>query len=308
MKKSLKIFIAIIILYFLVDRSVYEIIHIMEENVTTGQSVGKINQFFEVKDSVDVVIFGSSRALHHVDPASFSKSAYNAGLDGTRIGAATALISSLNKSKQTLLIHIDHNRIFDSSYLGEDANALLYKSFEDKKTLNFFKKFNIKETIISKASNSYVYNGKLLGILRNYFLPNNEHNFKNGFEPIIPTNVQKEIFKKMYERKPKRLNVNVIKPLKINGLVDRYVDYILEVSKKNESRIIFFTSPSLNKVDEEVKEATRLFFKAKGIVYYDDIDYLDDYGLNIWKDHTHLALKGAELYTIKLQKNLRIIK
>ena len=112
MKKSLQLFLMFLVLFFIADRLIYLGLKTIDKKVFTGQSVGKVNQFLSLKDSVKLLVFGSSRANHSINNLLLDSSSYNIGVDATKTAYATALISSLNKKGQSIIVHIDQNTIF----------------------------------------------------------------------------------------------------------------------------------------------------------------------------------------------------
>ena len=81
------------------------------------------------------------------------------------------------------------------------------------------------------------------------------------------------------------------------------MDEITKVSIKNDSKHLFFTSPSLNKVDAEVIERTTAFFIQKDALYIDYTDYFDELEINQWQDYKHLSKKGATIFSKELAKS-----
>ena len=294
MKKSIKLFLILILVFLITDRLVYSSLKSIDKKVFTGQSGGKVNQFLSLKDSVNVLVFGSSRALHHVDPTELDSLSYNIGVDGTRIGYSAALISSLSKKEQTILVHIDPSAIYNSDYNGDDILGLLNVAKRNKDISNFISDVFPEEIYLSKIFNCYVYNGKVLGLLKNYFIPKDNYEDSNGYEPIIYTI---EIGTKA------KFKYNKISNLP-NPLVDKFILTINKKCKLNNSKLVFITSPSLKKNDDKLRLMTKEYFKSRGIVYYDYSEYIDITDLDNWKDFTHLSAKGAKLFSKELRSKL----
>lgn len=303
MKNSLQLFLSIVICGFIADRMVFEGLIFLEEKVFTGESVGKLNVFLCVKDSVEVLVFGSSRAVHHVNPEDFNKSAFNIGVNGTKVGYSSALISTLESKKQFIIVHIDPHEIFDKNYEGNDGSGLLYKSFSNDKLLNFFKIHYPREVILSRISKCYVFNGKVLAIAKNFFFPGNHKLNHNGYVPLVASKEQQKIFNNMLVKQKGYFNADISKPLQVNPKVNKFVDDIIRVSIQNESKLLFFTSPSLNKVDSEVIDDTVTFFAQKDATYIDYTDFFDQLEVNQWQDYKHLSIEGAKLFSKELAKS-----
>lgn len=303
-KKSLILFLMIVLSLLLVDRMVYALLHSMEQKVYTGQSVGKANLFNKVKDSVDLMILGSSRAARHVDPELFPVSGFNMGMDGTHLGYATALMAVLDKEGQTILVHIDHHEVFDDQYDAEDMLALLNEATDDSKMEKVINKYFPEEIILSKVSKSYVYNGKVLGMLKNYLGSTGAPRISNGFDPLEPSAGQRKTFQDILNKEGRYQELKMPRPLKVNTFFESLVEIAQKSAQNKRSEIIFFTSPSLNKVDDSTRARTTNFFSAKGIRYIDDLDFFNDFDIDHWKDRSHMSKYGAELYSKNLSTQL----
>ena len=302
MKKSLKLLLFFIIVFLVADRFVAFSLRKIDEKVKTGQSVGKVNHFLSVKDSLDVLVFGSSRANHHVDNITLSKSSYNIGIDGTKIGNSAILISTLRKKGQNILVHVDYNTLYDSSYTGDDMLGLKNLITRNEIIKAKIRQFFPEEINLSKVSNSYVYNGKVLGMIKNYFSPNYDYRNYNGYDPLYPSDEQISIFEKLV--KENELPVFTDDELDISSpssKFDGFVDIIIDICKNNNSNLIFFTSPNLKVIDSKYRNATKSYFDSKGVKYFDFIDLVDATDISYWKDFTHMSHKGA----LKLTKELK---
>lgn len=285
------------------DRFVFYAFNSIEKQVLSG-SAGKVNRFFKLKDSISLITLGSSRALHHVISSELNPSSFNMGVDGTRIAYASAMISTLKKKNQLILVHVDHNRIFDQNYKGKDAEGLLYKKFEIPELAAFFNKYYRQEVYTAMVSKCYAYNGMLLGVVKNYLSPTEISTNLNGYEPIYPTDTQQQIFAEMLVNTPEQWNVNISKPLQISKTFNDFIDAIIKKANSTNSTVVFITSPSLNKVDNEVKNEAALYFTSKAVMYWDDIDLFEEFNASLWKDYTHLSHAGAKEYTAHLQTRM----
>ena len=307
MKKSLFLILGIFLAIIVSDRIVYGIIKHFEKQIFIGDSAGKVNYFNKIKDSTDILIFGSSRAVHHLDPKVFGESCFNMGVDGKRIAYATGLVQTLKKKKQTVFVHIDHVKLFDSQYDGVDVLTLLNKTSDNSQLRLFLMDVFPEDVWISDVFKCYSYNGKVFPVLKNYVFQNK--NVKtDGFAPLAPDEEQKAIFKNMVENRKDTLLRTLNKPYVINPLVEKCIDRILEMGRQNESEIIFFTSPSLFQIDDEVRETVKSYFNSKGINYIDDVDFFKGIDYDLWQDYTHMSVKGAELYSEHFYREFQELK
>ena len=195
-KYTFKISLIILIITFIGDKLVFYSLNYISDNVYSGQSIGKLNQYISIKDNLDLIVFGSSRANHNINPTIIKKNSFNMGMDGRMIAYSATLIKLLPKNKdQIVLLHIDPSNAFNDNYTGFDLDALLVKYNRNKIIKNEIDKLN-QNNPFQIYLWSISYNSKILGILKNYLKPKYDYKEYNGFDPIHPTATQKNIFKK----------------------------------------------------------------------------------------------------------------
>jgi len=301
-KYVLKILLLFLLISFITDKITYIVLNKISDRVYSGQSIGKLNHYLQVKDSIDFIVFGSSRANHNINPNKISKNSYNMGIDGRMIAFSATLIKLLPKQKkQLILLHIDPHNAFSNKYNGNDLDALFTKYNRNKTIKNEIDKLN-QDNLFQNFYWSISYNSKVLGILKNYVKP--KYNFKNynGYDPIYPTKTQKNIFKKKLKNVK---SLNCKKKFVLNDIYDMYLNELNLFCKNNNKTLIIFTSPILK---DDCKDDNKYFneiMESKGLVYYDLTDYFkNDNSLTYWKDETHLSNIGAELFTNSLKKIL----
>ncbi|MFD2725971.1 hypothetical protein [Hyunsoonleella rubra] len=303
MKKSLKLFLIVAVVFVAVDRIVSYGLRRMEDKVVTGQGVGKVNQFLKIKDSANLLVFGSSRANHHVENKMLDSASFNMGVDGTKLGQSAGLISTLNKKEQIILVHVDQSTVFDEAYTASDMLNLINISANHKSVKDLILNFFPEEIYITNTVSSYAYNGKVLSIFKNYFLPDAGYMKYGGYDPLVPTSAQKDIFAALLKDNDfvsdKRTEFNV------NSTVDILIDYINKKSEELNSRVIFFTSPSLRPISDEIRSATKNYFGSKQLEYYDYSEFDDGSKIDFWKDFTHMSAKGARAFTKELEVVLK---
>lgn len=88
-----RLLVLFILVSYVMDKVVYFGIRQIESKVYTGQSVGKFNQYLSIKDSLNFIVFGSSRANHHINPSLISENGYNMGMDGQKIAFSARFLS-----------------------------------------------------------------------------------------------------------------------------------------------------------------------------------------------------------------------
>ena len=107
MKKMIFLILSILALFFIIDRITFATLSFMDKNIFSGQLVGKVNHFFKIKDSVEIIIFGNSRANHHINNDQFSLTSFNIGIDGSNLFYHKLLSSTLTKKNQLVILVLD---------------------------------------------------------------------------------------------------------------------------------------------------------------------------------------------------------
>ncbi|WP_340202396.1 hypothetical protein [Ascidiimonas sp. W6] len=305
MKKTIVLALLILLGYLVTDSIVFLGLRYLDKNVYTGQTSGKVNQFLGLKDSVNTLVFGSSRANHHIDILELDSSAFNMGVDATKIGYAAALIETLTKKNQQIFVHIDQNSLLDpdNSYTGKDCLSLINLVDREEGIRSVIEELFPEELSILKISKSYAYNGKTLGFFKNYFKPSYDYKKYHGYDPLVPNETQKEVFLDLWNNKG-RDSIGYNHIIGINPLVEKLIDRIKKKCLENESSLVFFTSPTLNHINPALIERTQNFFESKNIRYYDYTYVFNNFNPEYWKDFTHLSARGANQFTLHLKSNL----
>jgi len=305
MKKALKLIILIIVISFGIDKIVYYSMNALSDKVMSGQAIGKLNHYLQKKDSVDLLVFGTSRANHHIDVSELSSSSFNMGMDGTAIAYSSTLIRLLPKSKKQLVIwHIDPNKVFDSIYNPDDILGLNTKYHRDDTIKEEIKK-NGQSNPLQSFYYSLDYNGKALGIIKNFIRPSYNHNLYNGYEPLIVNDTQKEIFKNTINLKLETTK-NCLKNYNLNPVVKDNLEEVKFFCKKNNKRLIIVTSPTYSPKCKEQYEKLNIIMEQMNITYYDYSSFfVENNSLDYWKDLTHLSKKGAAKFTHALKDTLQ---
>lgn len=302
MKSTLKLLIIVLILTYCLDKIVYLVLNKISDQVMSGQSIGKLNQFLSKKDSLNLIAFGTSRSNHHIDVKKLNTSSYNMGMDGSSIAYAATLIKLLPKEKkQTVLLNIDPNKLFDDTYDGSDLKALATKYNRNK---------TIKEAIKNANQNSNLqyffwsldYNGKTIGIIKNYFLPKYDFESYYGFDPLDVSQAQTEQFKTRLQIKS---SYNCDKKKEINLTAWKYIHDITVFCKNNNKNLILLTTPTYKPTCkiQYIKLAEKL--KSINVTYKNYSDFfVTNNDITYWKDKTHLSSKGASIFSEFLKQDL----
>lgn len=293
----------IIVLSILIDKFVFTLFNVISDEVYTGQSVGKLNHYLRIKDTVDVLIYGNSRVGHHVDPDKIPADCFNMGVNGRKIAYSSTLVNLLETNReQTILFHIDTDNAFSTTYNGDDILALSVKYNRNEIVQEHMDELDMGNPFQAVYS-SLSYNAIVLGILKNYFRPKYDYTHYNGFEPILVSENQRKIFMNKLnktDKKPPCASVFKMNEIYYNALVE-----LKKFCKKNNKMLVLFTSPKFADTCSEDNHYLAKKLNDMGFEYYDFTSlFQEDYNLDYWKDNIHLSGKGAEIFSEKLYKRL----
>ncbi|WP_047245779.1 hypothetical protein [Maribacter thermophilus] len=295
----IKVTFFVVLAAFLLDKLTYLGLTELNSHVFTGQSGGKTNTFLSKKNNLDLIVFGSSRANHHIDPLVISKNSFNIGVDGSKIAFSGTLIKTLPKNKeQTVLLHISPKNSFEDSYKGEDITTLS-KYYHQNET--------IRTEMVSLHQNSPIknffwclnYNGSVLGLLKNYFFPKHSSEKYHGYDPLHTNKEQQQVFEKVLaKRKPNPCK----KKLSLNIVYKKYITELKEFCEANNKRLILFTAPIYQDDCKNDDETLSQLLKKEKIEYWNFTDFFaNDRSLENWRDNSHLSNIGAEKLTQEIK-------
>lgn len=296
----LKVFTLVVVISFSIDKLAYYTLNAISDRVYTGQGIGKLNHFLKLKDSLDIIIMGSSRANHTIDASNLGNRAFNMGLDGRHIAYTNALVQLLPPDRpQTIILQVDPAGAVASSYDGNDIRALAtyYNRLSTvREKIDALQQQNVFQHVYWCIA----YNGILMGVLKNFIKPNYDYRQYDGYDPIYPTPEQQKILAGIISGNvQKKCNEMPV----LNLVYDKLLSEISDWCKANNKVLIAYASPEYNdvcKADDAVLEKAMI---QKGIRFYNYTDFFRGQNeLSYWKDETHLSDKAAQLFTTAVQK------
>jgi len=303
----IKILTFIIVLSFIVDKIVYFTVTKISDNVFSGQAVGKLNQYLTIKDTTKTIVFGSSRANHHIDIRKLTQSSYNIGIDGKFVAYSSILIKLLPKDKaQNIILHLDPNVGFRPQYSREEIKSLMVKYHRNDIIKDELIKAE-KNTVFQKFYWCIDYNGSVLGILKNAVFPKYNSDGYYGFDPLVLTQTEIDVFQKLLARNDQISTCR--DEVKINQTYLSYLEEIIAFCKANNKNLIAITSPIYDDNCPDDNAIMASILKDNGIEYYDYTNFFKDdhdHDLKYWRDYAHLSDVGAEIFSEALSKDLII--
>ncbi|MBL0343587.1 MAG: hypothetical protein IPP71_23660 [Bacteroidetes bacterium] len=211
--------------------------------------IGKLNELINDTTHFDVLCFGSSRALAHIDPAIISKetglTCYNAGLNGGCIVDFNILLKAFlinHPSPAYLIVHVD-DFTFETQRISElpryfpfISNPVIYDNLvKYEKTLFYVKYFRFIRLMYYNDLLKWIGLKAILGIGAR-----NEYKLINGYR------VNRSKWTAYYEeRRTERTefvkNLNPIQEFDPEG-VKLFMEMI-DLCKTNNIKLLFSSSP-----------------------------------------------------------------
>ena len=251
----------------------------------------KRNNYICLETNEDILIFGSSRAIHHYHPTIISDSTgmtcYNCGQNGNGVILNFGRLLMIEKRYSPKMIIYDISNTFDLT-AGEDNRKYLawLKAYYDHEGIsNVFASVDSIE-IYKMMSNLYRYNSKCVQIVSDYIHPMQPLGI-NGFRPL---NAKMDTMK---------INRKVSKSESLPQWDDLKISYIykfIEMSKG--SKLVFVMSPIWYGMDESQYEIIKTICRDNKIPFYDFSNnpkyvHHNEY----FKDGSHMNSVGAEEFT-----------
>ncbi len=296
----IKVVFLVLFISFILDKIVFHLLNKVSDQVFSGQSIGKLNHYLKVKDELDLIVFGSSRANHHVDPTLLTTPSFNMGVNGKMIAYFATLMKLLPKGKeQIILLHIDPSNAYINYYKAGDLRFLSTK-YNRYETIKMETDRMGQQNILQKFYWSLSYNGMILGILKNYFSPNYDYKNYWGYDPIYPSNPQRKIFEEILKTEKE---ITCQDTLTLDEIHQIYLEEIKLFCDKNNKQLIVFTSPEYNDNCKNDNLQFSALMKKMGFTYYDFSDFFKtNNSISYWKDKLHLSNKGAEIFTQEMKR------
>jgi hypothetical protein len=299
-KKLIKIVVLILLISYGLDKLVFLGLNKISDKVMTGQAIGKLNHFLSLKDTTDFLVFGNSRANHHINVNLFNDNSYNMGIDGIGIAYNSTLINTLQiEKKQFILIHIDTKNFFDTEYNGSDIGGLKTKYKRNPKITKALDNSG-QLSDLQHFYYSMNYNRNAIGIVKNFFRPSYDYTTYHGYDPISVSANQEAMRDTILSKAV--TNEKCTENHNMNIIALNYLKSIKSFIKKSPNKTyIFVTSPMYNDTCEIDNMKLGKIMQDFGLTYWDFSDlYKDNKDNSYWKDLTHMSKKGAEAFSIHL--------
>ena len=289
MKRFILKILLLALIVFLIDRGFGMTMNFLQSHAKGGY-IGHHNNILHKCDD-DILIFGSSRAIHHYNPQiltdSLGFSCYNCGQDGNGIVMFYGWWQIIKNRYLPKCIIYDVNPSFDL-VTGEDNHKFLgwlRSEYDNDSIKKIFEDIDKTEKF-KMLSMMYRYNSKFLQHITDYIHP--IFSIKdNGFLPLSGE------MDKMKIKSSSKSETIIFDSLKIRYLEDLTID-----AKRNGVTIIFAASPIWYGIDKNELIPLKDICKKYNVRFLDfsnDPKYVHNNGY--FKDGTHLNAKGADEFT-----------
>lgn len=243
-----------------------------------------------------VLIMGSSRAIHHYDPAiledSLGMGVYNCGVDGNGILFQYGRLSLILERYRPRLIIYDAINSFDISRDDAQKNLGWLRRWYGHNSIDSLLEDMSAFELLKLKSSLYRYNGSFMQMLSDNIHPQQEIAY-HGFKPL------RGIIN--YEPKKEEEPIAEWLPLKL-----KYFQKFIETCRANDIGIVMVYSPWYNKTSSET------YARLTELCVANDIPVIDYYGggefnesRELFKDASHLNENGAALFSKSVASQLR---
>ena len=279
-------------LMFILDRGFGVAMKFLQEHAKGGY-VGHHNYILN-QSNEDILIFGSSRAIHHYNPQiiedSLGMSCYNCGQDGNGIVLFYGWWQIMKNRHLPKMIIYDVNPGFD--LLSDESNqqflGWLRSEYDNNKVQQIFENIDPTEKY-KMQSMMYRYNSKFLQNIIDCIHPIYQIS-SNGF---LPLEGEMNIMK-IKARKDKEEYAYDAQKI-------TYLESFISDTKDRGVKLVFVASPVwYGRSDKQFKSLIELCHKhsVPFYNYSNDTNWVNCNGM--FKDGTHLNAYGADVFTKQL--------
>lgn len=295
MKKFIIRILILIAIIVVVDLSVGSLFAYMEKHAKGGY-IGHHNYITD-KTHEDVLVFGSSRAIHHYNPQiiqdSLNFSCYNCGQDGNGIILFYGWWQLIKERYTPSVIIYDLAPGFDL-FIGDDNHRYLgwLKGSHEQKCINEIFDYIDATEKYKMISHLYRYNSQFMQIIVDYFHPLYAIS-ENGFLPLYGE------LDSMRVHNPHEPAVHMVDSVKLH-----FMNAFIEQTK--DIRLVFVVSPDYTGGDTTQHAFFKELCSKNGIPF---LDYSNNpkyvHNTDYFVDGAHLNALGADEFTRDITQQLK---
>ena len=296
----MKKFIMYILVFFVVVIIIDQFVGFVGDYMLHNSKPSPAKQFDDLclNDNHDILIMGSSRALHHYIPQiigdTLCMDVYNAGYGGNGIILAYGILQMIIEREPPKYILYDIAWAFDLLVYEPDDNNTRYLS-----TLKKYRKHDgvaevLKDiswgTYLKSFSGIYRYNSDLLNSIK-YFWWGSTF-YEDGYVPLYG-----EL------NDSTRQNTEIELFAEDNTKI-KYLHKFVQTCQENDICLIFALSPQYGYIDERVIKLIKKISEQYNITLLDYYDVFQN-DMTLFQDELHMNDKGATEYSKKVAVSLR---
>ena len=246
----------------------------------------------------DILIFGSSRALHHYNPMVFEDtlqmSCYNCGQDGNGVILNYGRLRLITKRYQPTIIICDIAPDYDlhecdnNQFLG-----WLRGSYDRDSIAEIFKSVDNNERI-KMCSQLYRHNSRFIQVLGDYIHPM-QRDAHQGFRPLMG---ELDTMKLRDEKE-------ISKVMEVDSLKVFYLNQMISLC--HHSKLFFVISPIWYRQEPSTLEPIRDICRLNDIPLLDfSVSPKYVHHNEFFKDGSHLNERGAEEFSKDVAREIRV--
>lgn len=288
------------ILFVVADKAVGLLATYLFDHARSGAT--EKNKYIVDRTNEDLLIFGSSRGVHHYDPRIFEDSlgvtCYNCAYDGCGIITAYGLLVSLTEHYTPKAIIYDVMPNFD--YIQDGEPNAKYLGPLKLLALGGGVKHGLDSIFVDVAanekwkmkSNMYKINSKLIQLLTENLVERNI-----TVKGYLPMN-------KEMQQEPAIKETGL--PTAIDGLKEHYLIKFVQLCRQKGINLIFYASPSYRKTLDYQFDYIKELSDREGIRFvnhYCDTSFVQERGY--FYDSVHMNQRGATAYSSVVAAELR---
>lgn len=280
---------------FLLDRSIGGLLQYYFNREETGDNAKTRYALTEAKE--DIIILGSSRAVHHYVPEELERATgltcFNAGRDGMKMSYYKLLLDVMltyHKPK-IIILDLNYNDLVTEARKDDALISGLLPYMDNKMVRKFVFEKQPLEGWKARVSKLYQFNSKPATILHhNLGLGEDD---EDGYEPLEGSKIDKRY----------KVHFNVSRYTEDPELVKKLDDFVKKV-KENGIELYIIYSPSLMRIKYDYISTPKRISAKYNVPL---LNYSDFYTLkerHLFYDKTHMNSEGAERFTQEILSRL----
>lgn len=289
-----------VVIFAIVDYASGYLYKYLEDRALDHSPNAMVTHYTMKKVDSDIVIIGASEAQHsyvsQMIEDSLKMTTYNCGKDGCHIYYQEAMINSILKrySPKKIIWSVTPDDLSTPSQKGIDGLSQLNPYYHNDEYCRELVNKKSKYEPIKMASQSYVYNSRLLPLLYKSFGP--DFRYYKGYAPISGT--------EPYLKRNEKVWVNDCN----EEMVSRFTSILEQCKQQNVEMILVFTP----RYEYDNHDTLVQYLKMKeivddlGIQLVEDLYHHEDLmHLDYFRDYAHFNDKGAVIFTNMLIERIK---